>query len=118
MPGIDGTGPGGLGPMTGGGFGRCAESGTSKKLQGRGLARGRCRGNRYNAFSNNQAPSEPSFSVSAEDSEKQTHEDNAGFAMQLKQTQEQNEILLKENETLRATSKKIVKKVKVLPVRP
>lgn len=45
MPGFDGTGPRGQGPMTGGGFGRC--SGMSAGYgagYGRGLGRGMNRG--------------------------------------------------------------------------
>ncbi len=54
MPGFDGTGPGGMGPMTGGGFGCC--SGNASRLgrgartfggrgcNGRGMGRGVGRG--------------------------------------------------------------------------
>ena len=46
MPGGDGTGPRGKGPMTGGGLGRCAEGawpnqGNDRPRQGRGRGRGR-----------------------------------------------------------------------------
>lgn len=50
MPGLDGTGPQGQGPMTGGGFGRCNPTGAVRPYLGRGMRRGRR--NRYyaNAF--------------------------------------------------------------------
>lgn len=55
MPGLDGTGPGGMGPMTGGGFGRCADNNNARAGTGRGLARGRGRGfRRYANFSINE----------------------------------------------------------------
>ncbi len=45
MPGFDGTGPRGDGPMTGGGFGYCADGErTNYPRRGLGLARGRGRG--------------------------------------------------------------------------
>lgn len=45
MPGFDGTGPRGEGPMTGGGFGYCADGERPNYPQrGLGLARGRGRG--------------------------------------------------------------------------
>ena len=44
MPGLDGTGPSGKGPMTGGGFGRCSDQDNVKPGTGRGFARGRGRG--------------------------------------------------------------------------
>ncbi len=43
MPGFDGTGPNGLGPMTGRGMGNCRQSQGGCGL-GRGLGRGRGRG--------------------------------------------------------------------------
>jgi hypothetical protein len=42
MPGFDGTGPQGMGAMTGGGFGRCADP--TQRTYGRGMGRGRGRG--------------------------------------------------------------------------
>lgn len=39
MPGLDGTGPNGLGPMTGGGFGRCNPQGIARQGYGRGRGR-------------------------------------------------------------------------------
>lgn len=39
MPGFDGTGPNGLGPMTGGGFGRCNPQGIARQGCGRGRGR-------------------------------------------------------------------------------
>jgi len=44
MPGLDGTGPNGLGPITGGGFGRCADGNTIVR---RGAGRGAGRGHRF-----------------------------------------------------------------------
>ncbi len=44
MPGFDGTGPGGMGPMTGGGRGFCNPAGAGGSLFGRGLGRGFGRG--------------------------------------------------------------------------
>ena len=44
MPGMDGTGPNGMGPMTGGGFGVCAQPDNAKR--GAGLGRGRGFGRR------------------------------------------------------------------------
>lgn len=47
MPGFDGTGPHGMGPMTGGGFGRCsgdARYGNSGFGRGGGYSAGRGRG--------------------------------------------------------------------------
>ncbi len=44
MPGFDGTGPGGMGPMTGGGRGFCNPAGTSRGWFGRGGGRGFGRG--------------------------------------------------------------------------
>ncbi len=41
MPGFDRTGPQGGGPMTGGGFGRCAGGDRGGMYYGRGLGRGR-----------------------------------------------------------------------------
>ena len=52
MPGLDGTGPNGLGPITGGGFGRCTDSGTAVR---RGVGRGAGRGRRFAAGSNRDA---------------------------------------------------------------
>ena len=40
MPGLDGTGPMGAGPMTGGGWGRCNPSGRSYATSGFGGGRG------------------------------------------------------------------------------
>jgi len=40
MPGFDGTGPAGMGPMTGWGRGYCAMPGTGSLYRGRGLGRG------------------------------------------------------------------------------
>lgn len=40
MPGFDQTGPLGEGPMTGGGFGRCAPGDVPTDMQRRGLGRG------------------------------------------------------------------------------
>ena len=37
MPGFDGTGPAGLGPMTGGGRGYCSPWGIGTALRGRGI---------------------------------------------------------------------------------
>lgn len=45
MPGLDGTGPAGAGPMTGGGFGRCTPQGRSM-LSNSGLGLGRGLGRR------------------------------------------------------------------------
>jgi len=39
MPGFDGTGPGGMGPMTGGGRGFCSNRGMRPSRRGRGAAR-------------------------------------------------------------------------------
>ena len=44
MPAMDGTGPGGQGPMTGGGFGRCNPNQDSAVYGGRGMGRGMGRG--------------------------------------------------------------------------
>ncbi|HDQ41957.1 MAG TPA: hypothetical protein ENN39_13150 [Desulfonatronum sp.] len=45
MPGFDGTGPRGQGPMTGGGFGYCASGGYAQGVaRGGGLGRGRGQG--------------------------------------------------------------------------
>ena len=41
MPGLDGTGPLGQGPMTGGGFGRCSGNYDPVVYGGRGAGRGR-----------------------------------------------------------------------------
>ena len=41
MPGMDGTGPLGQGPMTGGGFGRCNPNADPAAYGGRGMGRGR-----------------------------------------------------------------------------
>ena len=106
MPGLDGTGPGGQGPMTGGGFGRCTDSANSTRPIGRGLGGGRRRGNRYNAASNNQPAAGQGFAVSAMDDGNQANEDFAGLEMKLKQVQEQNEILTQENKKLKSSSKK------------
>lgn len=48
MPGMDGTGPMGQGPMTGGGFGRCNPNADPAMYGGRGMGRGmgQGRGNR------------------------------------------------------------------------
>jgi len=47
MPGMDGTGPSGQGPMTGGGFGRCnPDADPAVYGGGRGMGAGRGRGNR------------------------------------------------------------------------
>lgn len=43
MPGFDGTGPAGMGPMTGGGWGRCAPQGTAYGWTGFGRRFGRGR---------------------------------------------------------------------------
>lgn len=40
MPGFDGTGPGGMGPMTGGGRGFCGSRGMRGAGRGMGAARG------------------------------------------------------------------------------
>jgi len=40
MPGFDGTGPRGMGPMTGGGRGLCSPWGVGRTAYGRGLGRG------------------------------------------------------------------------------
>lgn len=50
MPGLDGTGPSGLGPMTGGGFGRCAD-GSAGVRRGAGRGAGAGRGRRFTAES-------------------------------------------------------------------
>jgi hypothetical protein len=42
MPGFDGTGPQGMGAITGGGFGRCADP--IQRTYGRSMGRGRGRG--------------------------------------------------------------------------
>jgi Family of unknown function (DUF5320) len=39
MPGFDGTGPGGMGPMTGGGRGFCGTRGVRSSRRGRGASR-------------------------------------------------------------------------------
>lgn len=44
MPGFDGTGPAGMGPMTGWGRGYCAVPGAAPAFRGRGLGRGGGRG--------------------------------------------------------------------------
>ena len=44
MPGFDGTGPAGMGPMTGGGRGFCSPWGAGAAFRGRGLGRGGGRG--------------------------------------------------------------------------
>ena len=44
MPGFDGTGPMGMGPMTGGGRGFCNPWGARTAFRGRGLGRGLGRG--------------------------------------------------------------------------
>ncbi len=44
MPGFDGTGPAGMGPMTGWGRGYCATPGAGAAFAGRGLGRGGGRG--------------------------------------------------------------------------
>ena len=106
MPRMDGTGPSGQGPMTGGGFGRCTGNTNPMQPTGRGMARGRRRGNRYNAVSNNRAVAETGFSVSATDDETPANENFADLEMDLKRVQEQNEILLRENETLKSASTK------------
>lgn len=47
MPGFDGTGPNGLGPMTGGGRGMCSGAGLGRRGgRGRGMGRGLGRGYR------------------------------------------------------------------------
>jgi len=43
MPGMDGRGPAGEGPMTGRGLGRCTKDGEGTGRFGRGLGRGRGR---------------------------------------------------------------------------
>jgi len=53
MPGRDGTGPAGAGPMTGGGWGDCGPRGITRGIgwgvgRGRGFARGRGRGFGWN----------------------------------------------------------------------
>lgn len=50
MPGFDGTGPAGKGPVTGGGFGMC------NSTPRRGAGRGRARFANYSQQSNPQAP--------------------------------------------------------------
>ena len=60
MPGFDGTGPMGQGPMSGGGFGYCATGGTAGVSfrggfgRGRGFGRGGCRG--FGRYGAQQAP--------------------------------------------------------------
>jgi len=44
MPGMDGRGPAGEGPMTGRGLGRCTKDGEGTGWFGRGLGRGLGRG--------------------------------------------------------------------------
>jgi hypothetical protein len=44
MPGFDGTGPAGMGPMTGWGRGYCGTRGAGTSFAGRGLGRGGGRG--------------------------------------------------------------------------
>lgn len=44
MPGFDGTGPAGMGPMTGGGRGFCSPWGAGAAFAGRGFGRGLGRG--------------------------------------------------------------------------
>ncbi len=51
MPGFDGTGPRGEGPMTGGGFGYCSGGQPARPRFGRGAFGGRGRGNRFRYLS-------------------------------------------------------------------
>lgn len=113
MPRMDGTGPSGQGPMTGGGFGQCTENTSPMRTIGRGFARGRRRGNRYSAVSNNRATAKPVFSVFTANDETSANENFADLEIDLKRMQKQNEILLQENETLKsAANKKQQKKAK------
>jgi hypothetical protein len=75
MPGFDGTGPLGEGPMTGGGFGYCTPTGTRRFSQGRfpfgRRAFGRGRGFRNRFFRANQ----PAMENLSPENEKQYLED-------------------------------------------
>lgn len=92
MPGLDGTGPNGIGPMTGGGFGRCNPQGISRQ----GCGRGRGRRSVVNLRSN--AEVEPSNNTSEISDEKLTS---------LKQHNEEleNQIIQARQETTELTSK-------------
>ena len=108
MPGLDGTGPLGQGPMTGGGFGRCNPSADPAVYGGRGMGMGRGRMNRRFVRRNlnmREYAAEPA---------EQTVDAGAGAfearALELEKTIEelraQNDELLKANEKLRAKKNK------------
>ena len=107
MPGLDGTGPAGQGPMTGGGFGRCANNSAEISPRGRGLARGRCRGNRYNATQNVQPLDEPGYTATVKNDEMPADSPRSrleSLELQFKEAQKQIDELKEENDKLRRLS--------------
>jgi hypothetical protein len=56
MPGLDGTGPDGMGPMTGGGFGRCVDTAPETYGGNFGMRRGRGRRFRQRFYQAYYAP--------------------------------------------------------------
>jgi hypothetical protein len=101
MPGMDGTGPNGLGAMTGGGFGLCNEAGTL--AQRCGARRGRRGAGRGAAMRFNCAPYVPKQTVDTSNSE--LNAVNEALTEELNQARKENERLAMENEKLRSGKK-------------
>ncbi len=95
MPGLDGTGPEGMGPMTGGGFGRCGNN-NAQAGTGRGLARGRGRG--FRRYTNRNVV-DPVVAADAEQSQSAAYE---------------NEILRQQNLDLEAKIEALNSKIDAL----
>lgn len=98
MPAMDGTGPMGQGPMTGGGFGRCNPNADSAVYGGRGMGRGMGRGRvnrryaRRNMFAaNNEQAEYTEFK----------QQDNAGQKEAIEELTKTVEELKAENEKLK-----------------
>lgn len=99
MPGMDGTGPSGAGPMTGGGFGRCNPNVAQPAAGGRGLARGRGgRGNRR-FVNRNAMPMQQTYS---DVTENDLTDRVANLEALLEQTKAENDKLSSENQNLRS----------------
>ena len=100
MPGMDGTGPQGQGPLTGGGFGKCSSEADPAIYAGRGMGRGRGFHRYYRR------------SLFGTDSAAQNSEQNE-FKAKLQMLEEKMEQLSAENDRLRSENTELkVKKTK------
>ncbi len=98
MPGMDGTGPLGQGPMTGGGFGRCNPNADPAVYGGRGMGRGRGNGFRRNL--NQRAFAQPDIAQTAGAAKADTQE----LSKRLEALSAENDRLAKENKKLKENS--------------